>query len=355
MLSFLCCTTTWTPSSPLPHQPLRAHGRLAPVVACTSDLKIALDLAVAREDYAEAQRLKKEIDAAAAQDTQVAAQRSDEGQAFLLEASSIDAMLASAGKGVVVLHWTAPEHSMSNSMVERVASRYAGSQLAGGTPVAFVQLSEQQGLEQLGKAQMYVDPRKAVSGQAAVSLDAVAPPPPPPLPQGWRQAIDPNSGRAYYISPERETTWEPPLTAAAAAARKLLVERGIGSLPTTQIWKGGEVVAEVGSMTLEAALVELGARPVTGSGASFATGNERLRDRDKGSGLPSATAVDDMDFSGGRANYGGTAFNTKYNDVGRTTGDYLPGLTDKPGDRMGDDGPVNDNADKGPLDDGRRR
>ena len=120
--------------------------RVAPLVACAGgidDLKQQLELAVAKEDYAEAARLKKSIDSWGAQEEAVAAQKADQRQAFLLDNDSIDQMIESAGSGVVVLHWTAAEHSMSNSMIEVVATRYAGSQLAGGTPVAFVQLTEQ--------------------------------------------------------------------------------------------------------------------------------------------------------------------------------------------------------------------
>ena len=215
-----------------------------------------------------------------------------------------------------------------------------------------------QGVEQLGKSRMFEDPRKTASGQQAASLD-YAKPAPAPLPAGWRQATDPKSGRPYYISPERETTWVRPLTEAAAAARRLFQERGIETLPTTQLWRAGELLQEIGSMSLEGALVQLGAKPVTGRGARFATGNERLKDQrfsDKGNGLPSATAVDDIDFTGGKAGYGGTAFNTKWNDRGKTTGDYLPDLRDKPGDNMGNDGypdPFGDRDDLPPGGTGR--
>ena len=80
------------------------------------------------------------------------------------------------------------------------------------------------------------------------------------------------------------------------------------------------------------------------------------RNRSSWNGLPSATAVDDIDFTGGKAGYGGTAFNTKWNDRGKTTGDYLPDLRDKPGDNMGKDGypdPFGDRDDLPPGGTGR--
>ncbi|KAL3933807.1 MAG: hypothetical protein SGPRY_000120 [Prymnesium sp.] len=314
--------------------------RVVPPLACAqTELEFALSAAVAREDYAEAARIKKEMDKASQLDEERGVRKEVERQTFLLDGDSIDKMLASAGSGVVVLHFTAAEHSMANGMVERVASKYAGSQIAGGTPVAFVQLSDQ-GVLQLGKAKMFTDPRTS----------STASPPPPPsslaLPAGWKEATDPKTGRPYYISPTKQTTWERPLTETARAAQKLFAEREILSLPKTQIWRDKALVKEVGSMTLEAALVELGARPVTGLGSNVRTGNERLRDREQGTGMPSATAVDDIDFTGGKAGYGGTAFNTKFNDRGKTTGDYLPDLRDKPGDDMGADGYPNSPSDR---------
>ena len=30
------------------------------------------------------------------------------------------------------------------------------------------------------------------------------------LPPGWSEAVDPASGRAYYVGPNRETSWERP-------------------------------------------------------------------------------------------------------------------------------------------------
>lgn len=295
------------------------------------DLRQALSRAVAIEDYTEASRLSKLITEASKQVEESEAKKADVKQANRLAADSVDSMIASAGNGIVVMHFTAPEHSMTNSLIERIASKYAASQIVGGTPVAFVQLSEL-GVDVLGKSTVYVDPRKSGTTPPASKAKDVG------LPPGWKQATDPNSGQTYYISPSKETTWTRPLTEAGLAAQKLFKERGVEVLPTTQIWRHAQLLKVVSSMSLEQSLVDLGARPSTGTGARYATGNERLRDLDQGTGLPSATAVDDIDFTGGKAGYGGTAFNTNFNDRGKTTGDYFPDLRDKPGDETGNDG-----------------
>ena len=52
------------------------------------------------------------------------------------------------------------------------------------------------------------------------------------------------------------------VAALARVAQALFAERGIASLPTTQLWKGGELLQEVGSMGLEKALLALGGEPV---------------------------------------------------------------------------------------------
>mmetsp|Transcript_73366 Transcript_73366/g.122577 ORF Transcript_73366/g.122577 Transcript_73366/m.122577 type:complete len:374 (-) Transcript_73366:229-1350(-) len=316
--------------------------RRSPLLACAFDMEAtheALQEAVAREDYAEAARLKKKIDTAKVQQESTEVRKADKQQAFLLDSAAIQKLLESGGKSAVVLHWTAPEHSISNGMVERIASIYSGSQLAGGTPVAFLRITTQ-GIERLGKSQLFTDPRKPAEGQSGISLGATPLTPLKPLPVGWREAQDPKTGRTYYIDVKnKKSTWTRPLTDADATAQKVFAERSITSLPTTQIWQHGKLVKEVSSMMLESTLAELGARPVTGSATSFAKGTERLRDRDRGSGLPSATAVDDIDFTGGKAGYGGTSFNTKFNDKGKTTRKFLPGLTDLPGDNMGKEGP----------------
>merc|ERR1719327_123091 len=129
------------------------------------------------------------------------------------------------------------------------------------------------------------------------------------------------------------------MTEACRAAALLCEERGVVSLPTTQVWRGGVLEREVSSAELEGALLELGARGVDGNAA---LGNERYRDRNVGSGLPDANAVDDIDFTGGVAGAGGTTLDRfKGRDRG-TTRSYLPDLVDKPGDdlkRGGNDTP----------------
>jgi len=56
-----------------------------------------------------------------------------------------------------------------------------------------------------------------------------------------------------------------------------------------------------------------------------------------GTGLPSATAVDEIDFTGGGGEGGRPIDMGKRNNKG-TTQDYFPfGETDKPGDAIGDD------------------
>ena len=161
-----------------------------------------------------------------------------------------------------------------------------------------------------------------------------APPPPPAdgLLPGWRAVEDKGSGRTYYYDMRtKETRWEKPVTEAYRAAARLCAERGIRSLPTTQVWQGGKLVREVSSSNLEAELLALGARCAAGSAAS---GTERYRDRNVGSGLPSADAVDDIDFTGGIAGAGGTNLDRfKGRDRG-TTRSYLPDLVDKPGDDL---------------------
>ena len=109
--------------------------------------------------------------------------------------------------------------------------------------------------------------------------------------------------------------------------------------PCTQVWVGGALIKEVSSSNLEAELLALGAKCAAGSAA---TGTERYRDRNVGTGLPSADAVDDIDFTGGIAGAGGTTLDRfKGRDRG-TTRSYLPDLVDKPGDdlkRGGNDTP----------------
>lgn len=79
-------------------------------------------------------------------------------------------------------------------------------------------------------------------------------------------------------------------------------QRGITSFPTTELWrrKTREVVS---SYELEAKLLSYG---VASAAKPFkAQGRSANRISDQGSGKPSATAVDDIDFTGGA---GGRSF-----------------------------------------------
>lgn len=302
---------------------LRASEGEADELDKLSMARLALQAAIQVEDYAEAARLKKEIDAS----EERTVVEEDEASAGLVDSKSIDQMLQSAGKeGIVVLHFTSAAQDFANSIVGRTASRYAASQMVGGPVCGFVQLSEQ-GFERLGTAQVWSDPRDR-------STPVAAPPPPPAggmLP-GWKAVEDKSSGRTYYYDTKtKETSWEKPVTEAYRAAAKLCAERGIRSLPCTQVWVGGALIKEVSSSNLEAELLALGAKCAAGSAA---TGTERYRDRNVGTGLPSADAVDDIDFTGGIAGAGGTNLDRfKGRDRG-TTRSYLPDLVDKPGDDL---------------------
>ena len=124
-------------------------------------------------------------------------------------------------------------------------------------------------------------------------------------------------------------------TDANADMASVCEERSISVFPTIQVWNGG-VCAEVVAAELEAKLLALGvagkgtARPdnVVGT-ATFET--------DLGTGKPSATAVDEIDFTGGRAL--GTTKDGKRgipNSGARSTRDFFPGLglDEKVGDDM---------------------
>jgi len=289
----------------------------------------ALAEAVRREDFAAAARLKRQIDQESSRAAEAELVARDAEAAELVASASIEQMLESAGKdGIVVLHFTEDEYAIANSMVARTASRFASSQIAGGPACGFVQLCER-GFERLGAAA----PQPAPSQGAG-------------LPPGWKAAFDKGSGREYYYNVEtRETVWIKPLSEAAAAAAALRDERGVESLPTTQIWRGKQLVRQVASTQLEAALVALGARSTEGSTAK---GNERYRDRNVGSGLPSAD-VDDIDFTGGVAGAGGTDLSKNKGRTRGVTSDYFPGLVDRPGDEeMGDDEGPSGPPTKGP-------
>jgi hypothetical protein len=119
---------------------------------------------------------------------------------------------------------------LPNSLFQRATSVYSGS------CVAFVAITEH-GVQQLGET------HRSEAGRR--------------LPAGWTEVADPESGRPYYAGPRNETTWTPPLTSAAIAARALFSEHGIASVPTTQIWKDGELLRQLGSVELESALSKL--------------------------------------------------------------------------------------------------
>ena len=86
--------------------------------------RLALQAAIQVEDYAEAARLKKEIEAS----EERTVVEEDEVSAGLVDSRSIDQMLQSAGKeGIVVLHFTSAAQDFANSIVGRTASRYAAS------------------------------------------------------------------------------------------------------------------------------------------------------------------------------------------------------------------------------------
>ena len=122
-----------------------------------------------------------------------------------------------------------------------------------------------------------------------------------------------------------------------AQALELCSERGVTELPCAMVWSKGSLVKQVPPAELEGVLLQLGARSPS---SKFNSGN---RDFGK-SGLPSATAVDDIDFTGGAGNKGRPNLDWGLNakgksDAGRTTADRFPswfGGVDKPGDGMRD-------------------
>ena len=117
---------------------LRASEGEADGLDKLSVARLALQAAIAAEDYAEAARLKKEIDASEER-TKV---EEDEAAAGLVDSKSIDQMLQSAGKdGIVVLHFTSAAQDFANSIVSRTALRYAASQMVGGPVCGFVQVT----------------------------------------------------------------------------------------------------------------------------------------------------------------------------------------------------------------------
>ena len=101
-------------------------------------------------------------------------------------------------------------------------------------------------------------------------------------------------------------------------------------LPCVMLFSGaGCPFQECAPADLDQALTSLGARS--------AANKLNKPNRDLGAnGMPSATAVDDIDFTGGGGQSGRPGFIPQSDDRGRTTGDFLPDLVDKPGDDMDD-------------------
>lgn len=125
-----------------------------------------------------------------------------------------------------------------------------------------------------------------------------------------------------------------PVTGAICTAR------GVSAFPTIQVWSGGDAV-EVAAADLDAKLSSLGCAKSAGSFDTTNFGGTATFESDKGTGKPSATAVDEIDFSGGRA-LGSTRDGKRGipNSGARSTRDFFPGrgLDEKPGDNMNDDG-----------------
>ena len=227
-----------------PHHPPRLSVRSRRLVASAMDhlqlenakvmkamLEEALQAAVASEDYAGAARLKGELEEAAVKTELAALKKADNHQRHLLK--SVDTLLKSNRSGVTVVHWTSAECMLPNSMVRRVASNYASAR------VAFVALTER-GVEQLGGT------HSSVKGEASTLL-----------PAGWREEHDPVTGQLRYIGPHNQTMSSWPLTEAAGAARELFEQYTIDALPTTQVWRDGELLRQVGSVELEALLKQI--------------------------------------------------------------------------------------------------
>lgn len=120
----------------------------------------------------------------------------------------------------------------------------------------------------------------------------------------------------------------------------ICAERGVTEFPTIEVWSAGEC-AVVAAADLESKLTSLG---VAAAGKAVDTtnfGGTATFETDQGTGKPSATAVDEIDFSGGRAL--GTTKGGKRgvpNSGAKGTRDFFPGLglDEKPGDNMGDNG-----------------
>ena len=133
------------------------------------------------------------------------------------------------------------------------------------------------------------------------------------------------------------------LPAEAAVETGMIAERlskndGV-ELPLVAVYSKGSLAKVVAPTKLEETLLALGARSAT------ASTNTASRDFGATSGGPSATAVDDIDFTGGAGNKGRPDWVPKFNDAGRTTRGFFPGsnLEENAGDyitREDGDGPI---------------
>lgn len=136
------------------------------------------------------------------------------------------------------------------------------------------------------------------------------------------------------------------------AMASIATQYAITAFPTLQVWQGGECT-EVVAAELEATLVGMGVKSSEKKFDSTNFGGTATFESDLGTGKPSATAVDEIDFTGGRAL--GTSRSGKRgvpNSGAKSTRDFFPGLglDEKPGDNMGKDGTPG-SAPKKPRDD----
>ena len=96
--------------------------------------------------------------------------------------------------------------------------------------------------------------------------------------------------RAATAFADSELYSGPPAAFILIDDQALCAQRGVYSLPTTQLWCRGEQRELSSVYDLEKRLDSLGARK----------SRRPPTKRELGTGLPSATAVDDIDFTGGR-------------------------------------------------------
>lgn len=180
---------------------------------------------------------------------------------------------AEAASGIVAIAVTAPEHFLSNVLIERAASEYGMSMLYGGPTCSVIECM-----------------LPADSSAAAVAL---------------------LSGRLNQEI----------------------------ALPLVATYSQGALSQVVLPATLQETLAALGAKSASTKAAPPGGGEG------SSSGKNWATAVDDIDFTGGAGNAGRPGWVPEFKDAGRTTGKYAPGwnMGDKAGDYItkdDGDGPV---------------